>query len=196
MRAELTQEEIKKGWILHNKAKNHPFRKDPQLYLLDEYKDILMDMYHLVALYKIESEKTVNGKHVTIHMFHDAVSKMLNVPWSKEPQRVTIDIWSNPGIAIINEAIHDLNAITWTLRYSWHHVEEIGHQEVLGRFIEYTETFLMVFHKLLEGIEVNNVKFPKQTGDRYTEYIFVQNPRYNNLWTYPFYLKDEIYVTD
>lgn len=35
MRKEIDSEDIKKLRVLHDKIKNHPFRKSPELYLLD-----------------------------------------------------------------------------------------------------------------------------------------------------------------
>ena len=41
MIAQPTEEDLKKLRILHDKIKNHDFRKGPEKYLLDEYANLL-----------------------------------------------------------------------------------------------------------------------------------------------------------
>ena len=44
MYKEILQEDLDKCKILHDKIKNHEFRKNPQLYLLDEYAELFEDV--------------------------------------------------------------------------------------------------------------------------------------------------------
>ena len=44
MYKELLQEDLDKCKILHDKIKSHEFRKNPQLYLLDEYAELFEDV--------------------------------------------------------------------------------------------------------------------------------------------------------
>ena len=44
MYKEILQEDLDKCKILHDKIKSHEFRKNPQLYLLDEYAELFEDV--------------------------------------------------------------------------------------------------------------------------------------------------------
>lgn len=191
---QLTEEEIKKGWEIHNKIKNHDFRKKPELYLLDEYENLIYNqMYKLVCGYSVKDIVTnENGKKVYEYAFHNLEKKICNVSWAKEPQRISIDIWSNPNIALINEAIHDHNGIKWRLSSAWRNGDDAKVKILLSKYIETTELMLMVFHKLLEGLEVSEIKYPKDNNvnGTYSYVRFERNPRFNNYWT-PFWANQE-----
>ena len=44
MYKEILQEDLDKCKVLHDKIKNHEFRKNPQLYLLDDYAELFEDV--------------------------------------------------------------------------------------------------------------------------------------------------------
>ena len=41
------EKDIERGKILHDKIKNHEFRKSPQHYLLEEYRNLFKDVFTL-----------------------------------------------------------------------------------------------------------------------------------------------------
>lgn len=193
---QLNEEELKKGWEIHNKIKNHDFRKQPELYLMDEYEDLIYNhMYVLVSGWRAKDIVTnEKGEKVYEYSFHNLERCLCNVSWSKKPETISIDVWSNPNMALINDAIHDFNGIRWRLKSVW---KSGGDTTILlGKFIETTELMLMIFHKLLEGEEITEVKYPKDNSipGTYSFYQYVRNPKFNNNWTYPWAAKEGFYV--
>ena len=51
---EVLEEDIKKGRVLHDKIKNHLFRKTPELYLLDEYAQLFENINDIFGRYSHE----------------------------------------------------------------------------------------------------------------------------------------------
>ena len=193
---QLNEEELKKGWEIHNKIKNHDFRKQPELYLMDEYEDLIYNkMYVLVSGWRAKDIVTnENGEKVYEYSFHNLERRLCNVSWSNKPETISIDVWSNPNMALINDAIHDFNGIRWRLKSVW---KSGGDTTVLlGKFIETTELMLMIFHKLLEGEDITEVKYPKDNSipGTYSFYQYVRNPKFNNNWTYPWFANEGFYV--
>ncbi len=199
---QLTEEEIKKGWIIHDKIKNHDFRKQPELYLLEEYENLVYkQLYELVCGWSVKDIVTnENGEKVYEYAFHNLEEETCNVSWSSTPQTISIDVWSNPNIALINDAIHDFNGIRWRLRSRWNSmgIDDPITQILLGKFIETVELMLMLFHSLLDGVEITEVKYPKDNSnkDSYVLYRYERNPRFNNNWTYPCFNKEGFYVNE
>lgn len=192
----LTEEEIKKGWIIHDQIKNHDFRKMPEQYLLEEYDDLIKHkLYDFICGWgKKDIVTNKNGEKVYEHSFCKLERKLCNISWSNKPEMISIDVWSNPNIALINEAMHDYNGIRWRLASIWRSGGDI--KVVLSKYIETTELMLMIFHKLLDGEEISEVKYPKNNGvnGAYSYVKFVRNPRFNNYWTHAWAAKEGFYV--
>lgn len=195
MRNYLTGEEKKKAWELHDNIKNHEFRAQPKNYLLEDYGDLIYNGITKLFGGWLEDE---NGEY----RFEDIIHKARWVSWQKEPYDTKenrgcgINVWSNPNIALLNDSIHDFNGIRWWLRGIWKEsADPQTYQVLLGKLIETSEIQLMLLHKLLEGVDITTMKFPKdnQLVGSYTEYSYVQNPRFGNLWTREWFNKDEIY---
>lgn len=195
---QLTEEEIKKGWIIHDKIKNHDFRKCPELYLMEEHEDLIYhQMYDLICGWRVEDIVTdENGEKKYQKAFVKLERKVCNVSWSKKPEMISIEVWSNPNIALINDAIHDFNGIRWKLRSIWKSGGDIN--ILLGKFIETSELMLMIFHKLLEGDEITVIKYPRDNSvkNTYSEYQYVRNPKFDNYWTASWAAKEGFYVED
>lgn len=198
MREQLTQEEIKQGWLIHDQIKNHPFRKCPELYMFDEYADLIKKMTDFVCGWIVEDIVTnENGEKVYEKAFVNVKRNLLcNVSWANEPKRINIEVWSNPNIAIINDAVHDYNGIKWRLKYRWSKGDDV--RVTLGKYIEMSELMLMLFHRLLEGEEIAEVQLPKDDSVEGTHelYKYVRNPKFDNYWTYPWATKEGFYVED
>lgn len=191
---QLTEEEIKKGWQIHNQIKNHDFRKSPELYLLEEYDELISKkMCGLISGWSVEDIVTnENGEKVHEKAFLNSQRKVCNVSWSSKPEKIWIDVWSNPNIALINYAIHDYNGIRWRLASEWRAGHDI--KILLGKYIETTELMLMIFHKLLQGEIISEIKFPRECGDSYEYVQFIRNPKFNNYWTRDWAAKEGFYV--
>lgn len=194
----LNEEEIKKGWAIHDQIKNHDFRKTPELYLLEEYDDLFAHkLYDIVCGWgKRDIVTNENGEKVYEYSFCKLERKVCNVSWSNKPESISIEVWSDPNIALINYAIHDYNGIRWRLSSRWKNGGDV--KVLLSKYIETTELMLMIFHKLLEGEEVSEVKYPKDNSvdGTYSYVQFVRNPKFDNYWTYPWANKEGFYVED
>jgi len=193
---QLTEEEIIKGWGIHNKIKNHDFRKCPELYLMEEYEDLIYNkMVGLINGWSVKDIVTnENGEKVYEGAFCNLKRELCNVSWSKKPEMISIEVWSNPNIALINDAVHDFNGIRWSLQSIWKSGGDIKIK--LSKFIETTELMLMIFHKLLEGEEITEIKYPRNNNidGTYTYYKYERNPRFDNYWTQPWANKEGFYV--
>lgn len=176
------KEDIEKGKILHDKIKSHQFRFEPQLYLLEEYDELIEDIQRLFSRYDEECFDKETWK--TTYKYH-------RVEFEKRTDKYgeymhTIDIWSNPTIALINEAMHDYCGIMMYLKCNWEN--DFYRKHYLPKYIEMTETLLQLLHKLIDGEIVSECSFPKKQmhfkkENDYTHYKYARNGKYNNEWT-------------
>lgn len=196
MIAQPTEEDLKKLRILHDKIKNHDFRKAPEKYLLDEYANLLD---HEVTNYIGQfahgdyDEKNHRWNYKYYRYVRD---RWLHYKDSSKPDGYfhyndTAEIWSNPNIALYNEAMHDYRGIIWALKANWDN--EYWHKYYFAKFTETSEKLLMLLHALIDGVQITEMSFPKERKEGQTEYKMVQNPLYNNDWTLEKYLHKEWY---
>lgn len=180
--------------VIHDKIKNHPFRKTLERYLLDEYFDLYdKDLLKIIGRYVYNDyELTNNGEYLYYRYVHDRWLhyKDKNYKDGYFHYHDNTEIWSNPNIALINEAYHDLRGIKWTLKSNWEKSDYLK-KKYLGRFIETTEKMLTILHALINGVEINEMDYPKEHNDGQTHYKFVRNPLYDNDWTLEKYLHRE-----
>ena len=189
----ISQETLDKLRVLHDKIKNHEFRKSPEKYLLDEYFDLYDDdIIKLIGRYVYDTYELSNKG---IYLYYRYVrDRVLHYKDSSSPDgyfhfKDNAEIWANPNIALINEAYHDLRGIKWALKSNWDN--DFYKQKYLGRFIETTEKILTILHALIDGIDITEMDFPKEHHDGQTNYKFVRNPLYDNDWTLEKYLHKE-----
>ncbi len=182
----ISEETINKLSLLHDKIKNHPFRKSPELYLLDEYYELCdKGLDNIIGKYVYDTyELSKEGIYLYYRSIHD---RWLHYKDSSFPDGYfhfndITEIWSNPNIALINESFHDLRGIMWALKSNW------KRSEYLGKFIETTEKNLTILHALIEGIDITEMNYPRKYREGYTNYKFVRNPLYDNDWTLEKYL--------
>ena len=182
MRDYLTDDEKEKGWLIHDSIKNHDFRKKPEKYLFEKYNDLIYKMHNLFCGYNKKEN------------FHSVERRECIVKWSKYPQMIAIDLWTIPNIALINEMMHDYNGIKWRLSSKLTSGEDA--HILMSKYIEMTELMLMVFHKLLEGDIVSEIKYPtdNNTEDSRTYVCFTKNKMFDNLWTKNYFLNKELYT--
>lgn len=191
MRSELTDDELKRGWELHDAVKNHPYRVSFEPALMEEYGDLVSKMIQMVATYVQDPDGT--------YPFHDYVTMPIKETWREGSpiEELHIDVYSNPNIGLLNRSVHDYNGIKWSLasRYKSNSASDMTTEIVKTKFIETTELQLMLFHKLLLGEEITTVKFPSDRGyiNAYTEHTLAKNPHFDNWWTHECWLKDEYY---
>lgn len=177
-----TSEDLEKGRELHDKIKNHPFRLCPQIQHLDEY----------VKLFDLANN--LFGRYVLDYFDHDTLKNVYKYHTVEKEDRYDgdnkythyVDIWSNPTIALLDESMHDLRSISMKLKWYWK--DDTFRKGYLGSFIETTEIWLQLLHRLIEGVEINEISFPKDKFSydgkyEYKFYKYVKNPKYNNNWT-------------
>ena len=190
----ITEETLSKLKVIHDKIKNHPFRKTLERYLLDEYFDLYdRDLLKIIGRYEYNDyELTNNGEYLYYRYVSDRWLhyKDENYKGGYYHYHDNTEIWSNPNIALINEAYHDLRGIKWTLKSNWEKSDYLK-KKYLGRFIETTEKMLTILHALINGVEISEMDYPKEYKDGQTHYKFVQNPLYDNDWTLEKYLHRE-----
>lgn len=191
----VTKETIDKLSIIHDKIKSHPFRKSPEKWLLDEYFDLYNnDLLGIIGRYTYDDDdyKLANKgvylyyRYIRDRWFHYKDSSCKDGYFNFNDNA---EIWSNPNIALINEAFHDLRGIKWALKSNWDN--EYSKKKYLGKFIETTEKMLTILHALIEGVEITEMDYPKEHREGQTRYKFVRNPLYDNDWTLEEYLHRE-----
>ena len=188
-----SKEDLDKLRILHDKIKNHEFRKNPQKYLLDEYAELLdHDVLDIIGMYV--HDHLDEHYQWTYKYYRYVFDRMKHFKDSHSPDgyfhyKDAAEIWSNPNIGIYNEAMHDFRGIKESLKSNWDN--DFWHKHYFGRFTETAEKLLILIHKLIDGELITEMKFPTQRGSfdqKYTEYKFIQNPHYDNDWTEEKYL--------
>lgn len=199
----ITPEVISKLQVLHDKIKNHPFRKSLERYLLDEYFELYdKKLLDIIGRYIYDTYELSNKN---IYLYYRSVCdrwlhyKDKSFKDGYFHYKDVTEIWANPNIALINEAYHDLRGIKWSLVSNWNN--DFYKQKYLGRFVETTEKMLTILHALIDGVEITEMDFPKEYREGYTHYKFVRNPLYDNDWTLEKYLhkewwEDKGYVDD
>jgi hypothetical protein len=182
--------ELKK---IHDKIKNHEFRKSPEKWLLDDYFDLYdRTLCDNIGRYVYDTDELAKG---CSYLYYRSVSdRWLHYKDSHSKDgyyhyRDSAEIWANPNIALINEAYHDLRGIKWSLKSNWDN--DFYQKKYLGKFIETTEKMLTVLHALIEGVEITEMSYPKEFREGQTHYKFVRNPLYDNDWTLEKYLHRE-----
>ena len=189
----ISQETLSELRVLHDKIKNHPFRKAFEKDLLDEYYDLIdKKLCDIIGRYVYDTYELSNKG---IYLYYRYVRDRWLHYKSKDHEdgyfhfNDNAEIWANPNIALINEAYHDLRGIKWSLKSNWDN--DFYKQKYLGRFIETTEKILTILHALIDGIEITEMDFPKEHREGQTHYKFVKNPLYDNDWTLEKYLYKE-----
>lgn len=189
----ITDEALSELKVIHDKIKNHLFRKTLERYFLDEYFDLYdRDLLKIIGRYVYNDyELTNNGEYLYYRYIYDRWLhyKDKNYKDGYFHYHDSAEIWSNPNIALINEAYHDLRGIKWSLISNWNN--NFYKQKYLGRFVETTEKMLTILHALIDGVEITEMNFPKEHREGYTCYKFVRNPLYDNDWTLEKYLHRE-----
>jgi len=189
----ITKETITKLSILHDKIKNHPFRKSLERYLLDEYFELYdKKLLDIIGRYVYDTYELSN-KHIYLY-YRSVYDRWLHYKDKRFKDGYfhchdSAEIWANPNIALINEAYHDLRGIKWSLTSNWNN--DFYKQKYLGRFVETTEKMLTILHALIDGVEITEMDFPKEYREGYTHYKFVRNPLYDNDWTLEKFLHKE-----
>ena len=189
----ITKETIAKLSVLHDKIKNHPFRKSFERILLDEYFDLYdKELLNIIGRYVYDTYELSNKG---IYLYYRYIRDRWLHYKSKDYKdgyfhyNDTAEIWANPNIALINEAFHDLRGIKWSLKSNWDN--DVYRQKYLGKFVETTEKMLTILHALINGVEINEMDYPKEHKEGQTHYKFVKNPLYDNDWTLEKYLHKE-----
>ena len=189
----ITKETITKLTILHDKIKNHPFRKSLERYLLDEYFELYdKKLLDIIGRYVYDTYELSNKN---IYLYYRSVyDRWLHYKDKRYKDgyfhyKDVTEIWANPNIALINEAYHDLRGIKWSLASNWDN--DFYRQKYLGKFVETTEKMLTILHALIDGVEITEMDFPKEYEEGYTHYKFVRNSLYDNDWTLEKYLHKE-----
>ena len=189
----ITEETLQKLSKLHDKIKNHQFRKSPEKWLLDEYFDLYnKTLYDIIGRYVYDTYELARE---CSYLYYRSVSdRWLHYKDSHYKDgyfhyRDCAEIWANPNIALINEAYHNLRGIKWSLENNWDN--DFYHKKYFGKFIEMTEKMLAVLHALIEGVEITEMSYPKEHSEGQIQYKFVRNPLYDNDWTLEKYLHRE-----
>jgi len=191
-----SEEDLKKLRILHDKIKNHEFRKTPEKYLLDEYSELL-DHEAMNYIGRFCHADYDEKNHRWNYKYYRWVNdRMLHYKDSSKPDgyfhyQDSAEIWSNPIIGIYNEAMHDYRDIKWSLKSNWDN--EFWYKHYFAKFTETSEKLLMLMHALIDGVQITEMSFPKPRKSDQTEYKMIQNPLYDNDWTFPKYLHKEWY---
>lgn len=186
-----SNEDLERLRVLHDKIKNHPFRKDPQKYLLDEYAELFQEAGSIISEFAPDG---YDENYNRLYKYYKGVrDRWLHYKDSHSKDGYfhyndVTEIWSNPTIAIYNYSIHDFNGIWWKLKANWDN--NFYYKDLYGRFTETTEKRLMLIHNLINGELITEMKFPVERcfSKDYEEFKMVQNPNYDNQWTLPKYL--------
>jgi len=194
MYKEILKEDLDKCKVLHDKIKNHEFRKNPQLYLLDEYAKLFEEVNNALEEYDLDD----HGYNMVYRYYRYVKDRMLHYKTSDSPDgyfhyQDGAEIYANPNIALINYAMHDFRGIWWKLRENWN--SQGVFKDLYGKFTETTEKMLMILHNLIDGELVTSISYPVErlfSKDQCT-YKMVQNPHYDNDWTLEKYLHKEWY---
>jgi len=189
----ISKETLDELRVLHDKIKNHPFRKSLERYLLDEYFDLYdKSLLDIIGTFVYDTPELSN-KHIYLY-YRSVRDRWQHYKCSDFKDGYfhfndSAEIWANPNIALINEAFHDLRGIKWALKSNWDN--DFYKQKYLGRFVETTEKMLTILHALIEGVEISEMDYPKEHKEGQTHYKFVKNPLYDNDWTLEKYLHRE-----
>lgn len=194
MYKEILKEDLDKCKVLHDKIKNHEFRKNPQLYLLDEYAKLFEEVNNTLEEYDLDD----HGYNMVHRYYRYVKDRMLHYKTSDSSDgyfhyQDGAEIYANPNIALINYAMHDFRGIWWKLRENWN--SQGVFKDLYGKFTETTEKMLMILHNLIDGELVTSISYPVErlfSKDQCT-YKMVQNPNYDNDWTLEKYLHKEWY---
>lgn len=194
MKPTINKEDLEKLKVLHDKIKNHEFRKNPQLYLLEEYAKLFEAVNDVIEEFDWD-EHDCNRiyryyRYVKDRMLH---YKMSDSPDGYFHYQDGAEIYANPNFGLINYAMHDFRGITWKLKSNWDNPTFF--KDLYGRFTETTEKMLMILHNLINGELVTSISYPTErtfSKDQCT-YKMVQNPHYDNDWTLEKYLHKEWY---
>ena len=189
-----SKEDIQKLQILHDKIKNHEFRKNPQQYLLDEYANLFEDVNKVIGRYSFEKINPTTYEREYLY-YRTVKDRILHYKDSHFADgwfhcNDVAEIFSNPTIAIMDYAMHDFRGIKWKLNHYWN---TTSFKDAFARFTETTEILLSMLHRLIEGELVTKVSFPVETlySKNYSTYEMVKNPLYDNDWTLTKYLEKE-----
>lgn len=194
MYKEILKEDLEKVTILHNKIKNHEFRKNPQLYLLGEYVNLFEDVNNILkgwnwddTHYQIVYKYYRYVKDRTLHYLNS------NSPDGYSHYKDGAEIYAHPNIALIDYAMHDFRGLTWKLKTHWNNPTLF--KPLFGKFTETTEKMLMILHNLINGEMITSISFPYENtfSKEQSTYEMVQNPHYDNDWTLKKYLHKEWY---
>ena len=194
MYKEILQEDLDKCKILHDKIKNHEFRKNPQLYLLEEYAKLFEEVDDALTVFDWD-----DVTYTRVYRYYRYVKdRMLHYKMSDSPDgyfhyQDGAEIYANPNFGLINYAMHDFRGIWWKLKANWD--SQTVFKDLYGRFTETTEKMLMLLHNLINGELVTSISYPVErlfSKDQCT-YKMVQNPHYDNDWTLEKYLHKEWY---
>ena len=183
MLRELTTEDKEKLRVLHDKIKNHEFRANPTFEQFDEYKELLdRDLNRIIGRYQESGKK--------YYTFIKNQKLMVN----GEEEFWNIEAWSNPIIGILNEAQHDYRSICMEFR---RYFKDGSGSRMVGemmreKFFVTSETMLTLIHFLIEDRELTEVTLPGEFFYKDTHYEFVQNPKYDNLWTKKWILEHQV----
>ena len=194
MYKELLQEDLDKCKILHDKIKSHEFRKNPQLYLLDEYAELFEDVDDV-----LKGWDWVNVNCQQVYRYYRYVQDrtlhylMPDSPDGYYHYNGGAEIYAHPNIALIDYAMHDFRGLTWKLKVDWNNPYLF--KPLFGKFIETTEKMLMILHNLINGEMITSMSFPCEGAfsKEQSTYEMVQNPHYDNDWTLKKYLHKEWY---
>lgn len=190
MHKEILKEDLEKVKILHDKIKSHEFRKNPQMYLLDEYAELFEDANNIFTGWDWD-----NVNYQRVYKYHRYVQdRTLHYVRSNSPDgyyhyKDGAEIYTHPNIA----SMHDFRGLKWKLKADWNNPYLF--KPLFGKFIETTEKMLMILHNLINGEMITSMSFPCEgafTDEQYT-YEMVQNPHYDNNWTLKKYLHKEWY---
>ena len=187
------KEDLDKLRVLHDRIKNHEFRKNPQKYLLDEYAELFdHEVLNIIGMFVFKeidehyNRKYLYYRHVKDRWLHFKSSTSEDGYFHYND---LAEIWSNPNIALYNYAMHDFRGIKDSLYSNWDN--DYWYKHYFERFTETAEKLLILVHKLIDGQLITEMKFPTEMGSfdqKYTEYKLVRNPHYDNDWTLEKYL--------
>jgi len=178
------KEDLEKLKAIHDRIKNHEFRHNPQQYLIKEYAKLFEDAVNIISRYTKDGEKYDWDKKCMVYFwrYHYSLQEKEEREDKYGKYHATIDVWSNPTIAIINEAMHDFRGIEMSLTSNWN--GSFSEKHSLPDFIEYSETLLQLIHKVIDGQIITKTSFPNECWWKPRQnFEYVQNNRYDNNWT-------------
>lgn len=189
MLRELTHTDKERLSYLHDKIKNHDFRKNPTLDKLREYKELLdTNLLRIIGQWSESGEK-----------YYMYVKDQKFIIDGKEESR-GVEVWGNPIIGILNNVQHDYRSINMEFSYSWKRSMESPDvtykyrlETYREKFYQMSETMLTLIHFLIEDRELAEATFPgERSYSKDTHYEFVKNPKYDNLWTKKWILEHQV----